>query len=382
MDRDTIVMQLKDVPNSMFWVISGREMAKDLQPLMADGEVVQWFSEALEKNVGHFFANGRRGLRCYTVVTNRKFYYITRGRKDLNLIKAIDKTVVIPVEDIVSIEVTSERLFLDFAYDTKIRVNTRTENFEYYLYTNFEKNTPQSLAAKIHYGTVNSRTEVNSNYTQYKRENIRESSNFQENGNVCLYCGHINVNGAGFCGNCGKEILKKQDPIIKTDKNICPFCGNEISNGAKFCRTCGKEIPEIKEEKIICSQCGNELSEETKFCPICGTPVPEKKEELSEKVVCSQCGYELNEETKFCPICGTPVPEKNEEPQEELPEKVVCSQCVYELNEETKFCPICGTPVIIQEQEYEKQEEIHCVKCGAKIEESMAFCPECGQEVK
>lgn len=54
MDRDTIVMQLKDVPNSMFWVISGREMAKDLQPLMADGEVVQWFSEALEKNVGHF----------------------------------------------------------------------------------------------------------------------------------------------------------------------------------------------------------------------------------------------------------------------------------------------------------------------------------------
>ena len=99
MDRDTIVMQLKDVPNSMFWVISGREMAKDLQPLMADGEVVQWFSEALEKNVGHFFANGRRGLRCYTVVTNRKFYYITRGRKDLNLIKAIDKTVVIPVEE-------------------------------------------------------------------------------------------------------------------------------------------------------------------------------------------------------------------------------------------------------------------------------------------
>ena len=378
MDRDTIIMQLKNVPDSMFWVISGREMAKDLQPLMADGEVVQWFSEALEKNVGHFFANGRRGLRCYTVVTNRKFYYITRGRKDLNLIRAIDKTVVIPVEDIVSIEVTSESLFLDFAYDTKIRVNTRTENFEYYLYTNFEKNTPQSIAAKIHYGTVNSRGEVNGFYTQNKRENSKP----QETQNICSFCGYVNVNSAEFCGNCGKEILKKHNPIVKDDKNSCPFCGNEISKGAKFCRTCGKEIPEIREEKIICSQCGNELGEEAKFCPICGMPVPEKKEELPEKVVCSQCGYELNEETKFCPICGTPVPEKKEEPQEELPEKVVCSQCGYELNEKTRFCPICGTPVILQEQEDEKQEEIHCVKCGAKIEESMAFCPECGQEVK
>ena len=340
MDRDTIVMQLKDVPDSMFWVISGREMAKDLQPLMADGEVVQWFSEALEKNVGHFFANGRRGLRCYTVVTNRKFYYITRGRKDLNLIRAIDKTVVIPVEDIVSIEVTGESLFLDFAYDTKIRVNTRTENFEYYLYTNFEKNTPQSIAAKIHYGTVNSRGEVNGFYTQNKRENSKP----QETQNICSFCGYVNVNSAEFCGNCGKEILKKHNPIVKDDKNSCPFCGNEISKGAKFCRTCGKEIPEIREEKIICSQCGNELGEEAKFCPICGMPVPEKKEELPEKVVCSQCGYELNEKTRFCPICGT--------------------------------------PVILQEQEDEKQEEIHCVKCGAKIEESMAFCPECGQEVK
>ena len=116
MDKDTILKQLKSVPNYSFFMIRGTEMAKDLKDLLKDNETIQGFTEIFEKNIGMVFSNNaRNGLRSYLVITDKNLYFIRRGRLNLNLITGLDKTLVIPLRDIVKITLdkVSEDAFKD-----------------------------------------------------------------------------------------------------------------------------------------------------------------------------------------------------------------------------------------------------------------------------
>lgn len=51
----------------------------------------------------------------------------------------------------------------------------------------------------------------------------------------CSYCGAELVDGAGFCAQCGKKVVRE---TVKK----CPSCGGKIEEGDLFCAGCGKRI--------------------------------------------------------------------------------------------------------------------------------------------
>lgn len=59
------------------------------------------------------------------------------------------------------------------------------------------------------------------------------------NGITCA-CGYVNEQGARFCINCGKPLLKSEEPEDTT--RACPSCGIEVERGARFCCGCGKPL--------------------------------------------------------------------------------------------------------------------------------------------
>ena len=336
MDKGTILKQLKSVDNPSFFTLGGKEIAKDLQELLTEDETVQGFVEIFEKNIGRVFSNGARknGLRSYLVITDRNVFFIRRGRLSLNLITALDKTIAIPITDIINITLEKSQNISKLLYPVDVYIHTDIDNYEFMAYESFITKLPANILPKV--------------INNFKEEKSKDMSMNQSE-----------------------------------DVAICPSCGATLEKGGIFCMICGEKIPEKKEQrcdengceliKLICKECGYELEEGTQFCPNCGKKVEEEKEEVLK---CKECGYELEEGTRFCPVCGTPVVEKKEET---IQEKIVCSQCGYELNEEIKFCPNCGS-VVLEKQDM--PEKVNCSKCGAKIDKTMVFCPECGQEIK
>ena len=326
MDKDTILKQLKSVPNYSFFMIRGTEMAKDLKDLLKDNETILGFTEIFEKNIGMVFSNNvRNGLRSYLVITDKNLYFIRRGRLNLNLITGLDKTLVIPLRDIVKITLDKSQNVSKILHPIDVRIYTNADNYEYVAYKDFLEKIP-----------VNIKPKIVDNYTE------------------------------------GGMVHRTPSMESKRSTRMCPKCGSPVESDSKFCTVCGEKIPE--KEEVRCKVCGYELEEGAKFCPNCGKPVV--IEEVEEKLRCVDCGYELEEGAKFCPNCGKPVMEEVVEVAEEK-EELRCEDCGYLLEEEMKFCPNCGKPVVIEEVE----EKLRCVDCGYELEEGAKFCPNCGKSV-
>ncbi len=76
----------------------------------------------------------------------------------------------------------------------------------------------------------------------------------------CSACGHMNLEGAKFCVECGQKI----------ETGIpCPQCGKMAPMGAKFCMECGYKF----NAATVCPNCGKELEPGAKFCVECGTRI-------------------------------------------------------------------------------------------------------------
>jgi len=59
----------------------------------------------------------------------------------------------------------------------------------------------------------------------------------------------------------------------------CTNCGTETDGSSKFCGNCGKPL-EIKKEpiqKVFCTNCGSEMQSDSAFCTNCGVPAEGKK---------------------------------------------------------------------------------------------------------
>ena len=269
MDKDTILKQLKSVPNYSFFMIRGTEMAKDLKDLLKDNETILGFTEIFEKNIGMVFSNNvRNGLRSYLVITDKNLYFIRRGRLNLNLITGLDKTLVIPLRDIVKITLDKSQNVSKILHPIDVRIYTNADNYEYVAYKDFLEKIP-----------VNIKPKIVDNYTE------------------------------------GGMVHRTPSMESKRSTRMCPKCGSPVESDSKFCTVCGEKIPE--KEEVRCKVCGYELEEGAKFCPNCGKPVV--IEEVGEKLRCVDCGYELEEGAKFCPNCGKPV-------MEEVVEKNVCKK--------------------------------------------------------
>ena len=358
MDKDTILKQLKSVPNYSFFMIRGTEMAKDLKDLLKDDETIQGFTEIFEKNIGMVFSNNaRNGLRSYLVITDKNLYFIRRGRLNLNLITGLDKTLVIPLRDVVKITLDKSQNVSKILHPIDVRIYTNADNYEYVAYKDFLEKIPENIKPKIV-----------DNYTEGGMVHRTPSMESKRNTRRCPKCGSPVESDSKFCIVCGEKIPEKEEVR-------CKVCGYELEEGAKFCPNCGKPVViEEVEEKLRCVDCGYELEEGAKFCPNCGKPVMEEVVEVAEEkeeLRCEECGCALEEGTKFCPNCGKPVV------IEEVEEKLRCVDCGYELEEGAKFCPNCGKKV-----EEEKEEVLRCKECGYELEEGTKFCPNCGKETK
>lgn len=55
---------------------------------------------------------------------------------------------------------------------------------------------------------------------------------------VCGTCQKENDANAAFCGGCGAE-MKKQDQPLATAVTPCPTCKTDMPDGANFCPCCG-----------------------------------------------------------------------------------------------------------------------------------------------
>ena len=358
MDKDTIIKQLKSVPNYSFFMIRGTEMAKDLKDLLKDDETIQGFTEIFEKNIGMVFSNNaRNGLRSYLVITDKNLYFIRRGRLNLNLITGLDKTLVIPLRDIVKITLDKSQNVSKILHPIDVKIYTNADNYEYVAYKDFLEKIPEKIKPKIV-----------DNYTEGGMVHRTPSMEAKRNTRMCPKCGSPVESDSKFCTVCGEKIPEKEEVR-------CKVCGYELEEGAKFCPNCGKPVViEEVEEKLRCVDCGYELEEGARFCPNCGKLVEaEAVVEKKEKLRCVECGCELEEGTKFCPNCGKPI---ETETFDEEKEELRCAGCGYELEEGAKFCPNCGKPVM--EKEIEKNV---CKKCGYVFEEKVKFCPECGEKV-
>ncbi|WP_270209050.1 zinc ribbon domain-containing protein [Dorea amylophila] len=358
MDKDTILKQLKSVPNYSFFMIRGTEMAKDLKDLLKDDETIQGFTEIFEKNIGMVFSNNaRNGLRSYLVITDKNLYFIRRGRLNLNLITGLDKTLVIPLRDVVKITLDKSQNVSKILHPIDVRIYTNADNYEYVAYKDFLEKIPENIKPKIV-----------DNYTEGGMVHRTPSMESKRNTRMCPKCGSPVESDSKFCTVCGEKIPEKKEVR-------CKVCGYELEEGAKFCTNCGKPVViEEVEEKLRCVDCGYELEEGAKFCPNCGKPVMEEVVEVAEEkeeLRCEECGCALEEGTKFCPNCGKPVV------IEEVEEKLRCVDCGYELEEGAKFCLNCGKKV-----EEEKEEVLRCKECGYELEEGTKFCPNCGKETK
>lgn len=358
MDKDTILKQLKSVPNYSFFMIRGTEMAKDLKDLLKDDETIQGFTEIFEKNIGMVFSNNaRNGLRSYLVITDKNLYFIRRGRLNLNLITGLDKTLVIPLRDVVKITLDKSQNVSKILHPIDVRIYTNADNYEYVAYKDFLEKIPENIKPKIV-----------DNYTEGGMVHRTPSMESKRNTRMCPKCGSPVESDSKFCTVCGEKIPEKKEVR-------CKVCGYELEEGAKFCTNCGKPVViEEVEEKLRCVDCGYELEEGAKFCPNCGKPVMEEIVEVAEEkeeLRCEECGCALEEGTKFCPNCGKPVV------IEEVEEKLRCVDCGYELEEGAKFCLNCGKKV-----EEEKEEVLRCKECGYELEEGTKFCPNCGKETK
>ena len=356
MDKDTILKQLKSVPNYSFFMIRGTEMAKDLKDLLKDDETIQGFTEIFEKNIGMVFSNNaRNGLRSYLVITDKNLYFIRRGRLNLNLITGLDKTLVIPLRDVVKITLDKSQNVSKILHPIDVRIYTNADNYEYVAYKDFLEKIPENIKPKIV-----------DNYTEGGMVHRTPSMESKRNTRMCPKCGSPVESDSKFCTVCGEKIPEKKEVR-------CKVCGYELEEGAKFCTNCGKPVViEEVEEKLRCVDCGYELEEGAKFCPNCGKPVMEEVVEVAEEkeeLRCEECGCALEEGTKFCPNCGKPVV------IEEVEEKLRCVDCGYELEEGAKFCLNCGKKV-----EEEKEEVLRCKECGYELEEGTKFCPNCGKE--
>ena len=358
MDKDTILKQLKSVPNYSFFMIRGTEMAKDLKDLLKDDETIQGFTEIFEKNIGMVFSNNaRNGLRSYLVITDKNLYFIRRGRLNLNLITGLDKTLVIPLREVVKITLDKSQNVSKILHPIDVRIYTNADNYEYVAYKDFLEKIPENIKPKIV-----------DNYTEGGMVHRTPSMESKRNTRMCPKCGSPVESDSKFCTVCGEKIPEKKEVR-------CKVCGYELEEGAKFCTNCGKPVViEEVEEKLRCVDCGYELEEGAKFCPNCGKPVMEEVVEVAEEkeeLRCEECGCALEEGTKFCPNCGKPVV------IEEVEEKLRCVDCGYELEEGAKFCLNCGKKV-----EEEKEEVLRCKECGYELEEGTKFCPNCGKETK
>ena len=358
MDKDTILKQLKSVPNYSFFMIRGTEMAKDLKDLLKDDETIQGFTEIFEKNIGMVFSNNaRNGLRSYLVITDKNLYFIRRGRLNLNLITGLDKTLVIPLRDVVKITLDKSQNVSKILHPIDVRIYTNADNYEYVAYKDFLERIPKNIKPKIV-----------DNYTEGGIVHRTPSMESKRNTRMCPKCGSPVESDSKFCTVCGEKIPEKEEVR-------CKVCGYELEEGTKFCPNCGKPVViEEVEEKLRCVDCGYQLEEGAKFCPNCGKPVMEEVVEVAEEkeeLRCEECGCALEEGTKFCPNCGKPVVIG------EVEEKLRCVDCGYELEEGAKFCPNCGKKV-----EEEKEEVLRCKECGYELEEGTKFCPNCGKETK
>ena len=68
----------------------------------------------------------------------------------------------------------------------------------------------------------------------------------------CDKCGYENRDAAKFCSDCGAPFIKKSNDASV----VCPACGAVAVNGAVFCGVCGRNLADAAQRSTACVECG------------------------------------------------------------------------------------------------------------------------------
>lgn len=94
------------------------------------------------------------------------------------------------------------------------------------------------------------------------------------------------------------DVLNIKPTSANTKENLCSNCGQPVIEGARFCGNCGKD--QSMNEVNVCAKCGEKIPEGAKFCPHCGTSC----EKTQDTPSCPYCHESLTGRPSFCPHCG------------------------------------------------------------------------------
>lgn len=86
----------------------------------------------------------------------------------------------------------------------------------------------------------------------------------------CDKCGYENRDAAKFCSDCGAALPKKSDGDASV---VCPACGAVAVNGAAFCGVCGRSLNDAAQHSTACVECGFVNETGAEFCGKCGAPL-------------------------------------------------------------------------------------------------------------
>lgn len=86
----------------------------------------------------------------------------------------------------------------------------------------------------------------------------------------CDKCGYENRDAAKFCSDCGAALSKKSDGDASV---ACPACGAVAVNGAAFCGVCGRNLDDAAQRSTACVECGFVNETGAAFCGKCGAPL-------------------------------------------------------------------------------------------------------------
>lgn len=195
MNREEILKQIMALPEKSRLLVGFNEMAKDLEGILKDDEVIEGVAAAYEKNITHLVKNGKM-MRSFMAITNKNVYLLSRGRMILNNVSLMNKTIVIPRNQILKINRKELPAVLKILYDAEVDIMTDTEQYEIYMGAGFEKYLPQSFLSKI----------------------------------------------------TTEHVLEK---VVSEKK--CPNCGQEVAAEANFCKRCNRNSKGRRKKESLCA---------------------------------------------------------------------------------------------------------------------------------
>lgn len=188
MTKDEVLEQLLRLEKKPLIYSGLGGCAKDLSPILKEGEVVEGIMNACDRNIGHVLKGGK-AIRSYLVSTNVRILLIERGQRIANLIRALDKTVSIPKSDILHIKTEPVFGVNKMYYSSVLTIMTSDKPYEFYITGALEEYIPKGLM-----------------YVHMETDQKEQEDDLEKVGLFCRECG-MKLNSAWkACPKCGTSV--------------------------------------------------------------------------------------------------------------------------------------------------------------------------------